>query len=257
MSAFVTAIRTGDNAALGTAQEIGFRADIREANVYSYNEAQAWRGYFTAPVTGTYVFRGNADDQFRVYLDHTYGSVDPASLTTPLISSSTVQTFMDYFNKDVPSSQASIELEAGKSYYLEAYHMDTGAGTGFFELAVEVPNADTTAIRQVYQVDKIITDSTVQPEEIIYSLTGSNVPASSKLELSITRINNNLEVTYDKKVNITYGCSASVFESALNNFDNFNPYQTTVTRKIYDSLGNELPDTTGAYKIDYLVSVYR
>jgi hypothetical protein len=163
LDSFVTAVRNSDTAALGTPEEVGYRADIREPNVYGIKEAQVWRGYFTAPVDGTYVFRGSGDDIFRVYLDTTYGSADPSTLTTPLIYSSTVQSFMNYFAKDVPTSQASVTLLAGKSYYLEAYHMDTGAGTGFFELAVEVPNTNVNALRQVYQVEKISLDSVVQP----------------------------------------------------------------------------------------------
>ena len=38
---------------------------------------------------------------------------------------------MDYFGKELPTSQASVDLEAGRSYYFEVYHMDTG-GEGYF-----------------------------------------------------------------------------------------------------------------------------
>lgn len=48
-------------------------------------------------------------------------------------------------------------------------------------MAVEVPNTNANAGRQVYQVDKIVTSSTVQPEEIIYSITGAGVPAGAQL----------------------------------------------------------------------------
>lgn len=75
--------------------------------------------------------------------------------------------------------------------------------------------------------------------------------------MGITRINSNLEITYDKKVNITYGCSASVFKTAIDSFDTFGGFWTTVTRKIYDSNNVEIADTTSAYKIDYHVSIYK
>ena len=163
---------------------------------------------------------------------------------------------MDYFGKELPTSQASVDLEAGRSYYFEVYHMDTG-GEGYFELAVEIPNSDPQALRQVYQVDRIITNATVQPEEVMYSMIGSEVPAGSKLELSITRVNGNLEITYNKRVNLTYGCSASTFKAAIDAFDTFGGFWTSVTRKIYDINDVELPDTTGAHRIDYLVSVYK
>jgi hypothetical protein len=159
---FVAAVRAGNTAALGPAQKLGFRADVRESNIYtSYNEAQTWRGYFTAPVAGTYTFRGTADDSFRVYLAANYGTKEEAA--TPLIYSNTVQTEFGFYKNEVASARASVDLEAGKSYYLEAFHLDTGGSTGFFHLAVEVPNVDSSANFQVYQVDNIVTDSTVQP----------------------------------------------------------------------------------------------
>ena len=85
-------------------------------------------------------------------------------------------------------------------------------------------------------------------------MTGLNV--SGTIQLRVFRQNSQLEVTYDKKVNITYGCSSSAFASALNQFDGFKNYQITVTRKIYDINNNLLNDTTGANKIDYEVSIY-
>ena len=71
---FVTATRNGDTSALGTAEEVGWRADVRQPNIYSYKEAQSWRGYFTAPVSGNYTFVGSSDDVFRVYISPNYGS---------------------------------------------------------------------------------------------------------------------------------------------------------------------------------------
>jgi hypothetical protein len=131
---FVAAVRASNTSALGTPSEVGFRADMREANIYSYNEAQTWRGYFTAPVAGTYTFRGTADDSFRVYLASDYGTKQEA--TTPLIYSDTAQIFNGFFKMDVPTASASVPLEAGKSYYIEAYHLDSSGGNGFFDLAV-------------------------------------------------------------------------------------------------------------------------
>ena len=47
---------------------------MREGNVYGDYIAQTWKGYFTAPVSGTYTFRGIADDYFAVYVAQNYGS---------------------------------------------------------------------------------------------------------------------------------------------------------------------------------------
>ena len=72
---------------------------------------------------------------------------------------------------------------------------------------------------------------------------------SGLIELNIYRVNNDLEVTYNKKVNVTYGCSASAFSSALNQFDGYQNTKYTVTRKILASNGSELSDLTGAAKV--------
>jgi hypothetical protein len=47
---------------------------MREGDVYGANYAQVWKGYFTAPVSGVYTFRGLADDNFAVYVASVYGS---------------------------------------------------------------------------------------------------------------------------------------------------------------------------------------
>jgi hypothetical protein len=79
-------VKNADTSALGTPKETGFRADLKEGYVYGHNYCQTWSGYFTAPVAGTYTFRGTANDYFSLYLATTYGSTElPA---TALIHSS-------------------------------------------------------------------------------------------------------------------------------------------------------------------------
>ena len=68
INGFVSALRNSNTTALGTPQEVGFRADLREGDVYGQNYGQTWKGYFTAPVDGNYTFRGIADDYFALYL---------------------------------------------------------------------------------------------------------------------------------------------------------------------------------------------
>jgi hypothetical protein len=117
MDSFVAAIRANDNATISKVQETGFRAVLKEADVYGSNYGQTWNGYFTAPVSGTYVFRGIADDYFAFYISSTYGSTDlPA---TPLIYSNTHQPYWNnYYIDDAPNGEASVTLSAGKSYYI-------------------------------------------------------------------------------------------------------------------------------------------
>ena len=57
--------------------------------------------------------------------------------------------------------EATVELEAGKSYYMEAYQINYGS-TGFFDLAVEAPNLDNSSSWQVYQVDNVTINSVVR-----------------------------------------------------------------------------------------------
>jgi hypothetical protein len=95
MNEFVTAVRGSNSSALGTPQETGFRADLREGNVYEGDYAQTWSGYFTAPATGTYKFKGTADDYFALYINSDYGS--KASPASPLIYSNTYQSMFQFY----------------------------------------------------------------------------------------------------------------------------------------------------------------
>jgi hypothetical protein len=56
-------------------------------------------------------------------------------------------------------------------------------------------------------------------------------------------------------VNVTYGCTDVAFASALNSFRSFNVYGISVVRNIYDNSSRIINTTTGASKIDYVVSI--
>ena len=121
---FVDATRTANTSSLGTPLEEGFRADIREPDIYGSYYLQSWRGYFTAPATGTYTFRGEADDQFALYISSTYGTAEPS--VTPLIEQTTWNRIWSGFYKYKPTANAQIDLVQGRSYYIETYHMNYG-----------------------------------------------------------------------------------------------------------------------------------
>ena len=252
---FVTATRNGNTGALGNPNEEGWRADMREPNIYSYKEAQSWRGYFTAPSTGNYTFRGSADDSFRVYISSTHGSAEVPALNESLIYSTGHQNELNFYENFKPTAEGTVEMTGGKSYYIEAYQLDSGGGTGYFYLDVEVPNSNPDALYQSFEVGNITLDSVVQPEIKVYTIDGLNLTGT--IQLRVFRQNSNLDVTYDQSVNITYGCSEATFKSALENFDGFKNYQISVVRTIYASNNSVLPDTTDAAKIEYQVSFYK
>lgn len=58
----------------------GFSATLNTKDIYGSYYGQVFKGYFYAPVTGNYIFRGAADDQFAMYISSQSGTTDPASL---------------------------------------------------------------------------------------------------------------------------------------------------------------------------------
>jgi len=68
-------------------------------------------------------------------------------------------------------------------------------------------------------------------------------------------INRTTTPTYFKSANVTYGCTDTDFATALMSFDGFQYYDITVVRKIYDNTSKLINTTTGAAKIDYVVSI--
>jgi len=54
---------------------------------------------------------------------------------------------------------------------------------------------------------------------------------------------------------VAYGCTDAAFASALNSFRSFSQYGISVVRNIYDSNRRIINTTTGASKIDYVVSI--
>jgi hypothetical protein len=181
MDKLVAAVRTSNTISLGVPVEVGVRDDFREGDIYVGPYAQVWKGYFTAPATGTYLFRGSADDYFRFYLATTYGSTElPAN---PLLEGTIYQRMFSYYWRNTPNTEATVQLQGGKSYYLEAYHIDLG-GVGFMNMEVEVPNSNTQAIFQANEVAYITTNASVQPEVKVFSMTGGS---TGTIQLEILR----------------------------------------------------------------------
>jgi hypothetical protein len=87
-------------------------------------------------------------------------------------------------------------------------------------------------------------------------MLGSN--QAGTIELHIARSDpTTLQIVYDQRVNVTYGCSENQFLSAIKQFDGYSSYSPSVVRTIYDGSNNLINTTTGAARIDYLVSIYQ
>jgi hypothetical protein len=61
------------------------KPDLMTADIYGINYVQVFKGYFVAPSTGNYVFRGLADDALELFMSNVSGSAE-INYTTPLIS---------------------------------------------------------------------------------------------------------------------------------------------------------------------------
>ena len=113
ISGFVNNVR--NNVSM-TLYEESVRTELKSYPVGSYR-GQVWKGYYLAPATGLYTFRGWAQYAFRFYISPTYGSAEPPS--TPLISSNSYQyTYYNFFYDNPPSASGSIHLTANRSYYI-------------------------------------------------------------------------------------------------------------------------------------------
>lgn len=230
---------------------MGYRAELREGDAYGSYYSQTWNSYFTAPVSGDYTFTGTADDAFSFYLATVTGSTElPAS---PLLYSNGAQYWNDFYMNSRPNAMATVTLQAGMSYYFEAYHINW-MGTGNFRIDVSVPNTDTSLSFQTYQVDEIFMNSTIQPEVVVYTMSGAT---SGTFNIRIYRPPVGTTLAYDVNVDVTYGCTADDFKAALNNFDYFSSYAISVTREIYDSGNNIITNIALAAKIDYTVSILK
>ena len=115
-----------------------------------------------------------------------------------------------------------------------------------------MPNTDATASHQVYQVDNVTLSAPLQPEVKNFTMNGVN--QTGIIQLGLVRMDG-LKISYDQKTNVTYGCTADQFKTALETFDSYKNKLISVTRHIYDAADNVLPDLTGAAKIDYQVSI--
>lgn len=79
---------------------------------------QVFKGYFYAPVSGNYIFRGAADDSFALYINQDYGTSVNTTLSKIAYSTSASSYFDNYYIQHQPTAlSGEISLEGGKYYY--------------------------------------------------------------------------------------------------------------------------------------------
>lgn len=159
----------------------------------------------------------------------------------------------DLYSVDYLSTEATVTLSAGQSYYFQAYHINWGYA-GYFNLAVTVPNNEKTLSFQKYGVSRIMTNAVVAPEMVNFTMKGGS---SGTIQLTLVRMDPSKNLpTYSQSVNVSYGVSAQDFSNVLSKFDSFSSYKYLVTRTIYSAKNSVLTNTTNADRIDYIVSIY-
>lgn len=65
---------------------------------------QVLKGYFYAPVSGNYIFRGAADDSFALYMNQDYGTLVNSSLTRIAYATSATSYFDNYYIQNQPTA---------------------------------------------------------------------------------------------------------------------------------------------------------
>ena len=204
-----------------------------ESGQYAY----IYKGYFYAPVTGEYSFSGYGDDNFGLYISDDYGTAE-VNPTPYIFANSHMNHNDDLFANNISSVfGAGRQLEAGKYYYMELYHVNTG-GNGFIKIRAEVPNADASLKFGRSQVMHIETSFTNQPEIIEFELDNVDASLTGTFALTLTRFNMaTLQSTVQSTGNIAFNASAATFASKLASIDIFNKNTYGVEVKAYDDLG--------------------
>jgi hypothetical protein len=227
--------------------ESGYRGEIESGDYYGSYYGQAFTGYFTAPADGRYGFQGVADDSFAVFLASPYGSAEPA--VAPLIYSDSVQN-SNYYLSYKASGDANVTLQAGKSYYMEVYHINLG-GTGFLRVSAQVPNTDASLLWQTHAVHRLDLTFTNDPEVVQFNQTGGT---GGSINLTvITRVIGK-PPTVEWGV-ISFNADIASFLAVLQKFTIFSSYNIYGQMAMYDSNGALTPNASEAHTYSWTVTV--
>jgi hypothetical protein len=213
-----------------------------------------------ASATGTHTFRGLANDAFAVYISNTTHN-STTTLTTALISVGSAMPyrsdFSNWYQSDWgTSAEQSLDLVAYNRYYMEVYHMNNN-GDGWFELGIEVPNTDATIEKwQSYEVQKIETAFTRDPEIIVYNISNAGTGDITYKYNEKTNDNGVWKIVYDQNATTSFDASAADFCTAIASLRPFSGYNPSCTLIMYDNDNMVTTDSAIATVFQYTVTVW-
>ena len=145
-------------------------------------------------------------------------------------------------------------MTAGEAYYMEIYHISYQT-SGFFKVAVEVPNTDVDAPNQVYEVQKVVFGQTVVPEILQFDITGGWNSGNIMFKMIILNPQT-LQATYNVNGTINANsASAANFQSLLTKFAPFASYNPSVALTFLDKNGGSVATVDLAYTRRYTVTM--
>lgn len=150
----------------------------------------------------------------------------------------------------VPSAEASVTLQAGKSYYIEVYHINLG-GPGYLKVSTQVPNQDTSLNWQTHTVQRLDLSYTNDPEIVRFTQTGAS---SGQINLTVVTRTLGRPPTVEFAV-IDFDATLSSFLAAIRSLSLFSAYTISGVRDMYDSNGTATSDPLLAFTYTWTVTV--
>jgi YVTN family beta-propeller protein len=121
---------------------------------WANNYGTRMRGYVTAPVTGSYTFWIAGDDNSELLL-----SPDTSAANAAVIASVPGWTSPRQWTKYAQQKSASISLQAGQIYYIEARHKEGGGGDNL-AVAWQIPGGSQAVIAGQYLMPYVLDEIT-------------------------------------------------------------------------------------------------
>ena len=118
--------------------EVSLALDTRGKADFGDSYADRYRGYLTAPVSGTYTFWAVGDEEVELWLSTSENKFKKELIVHP------IPQIRD-FDGDLSMKSRAITLEAGQRYYLEILHVDHH-GWDFCDVAWQAPGGQREII---------------------------------------------------------------------------------------------------------------